>query len=142
MLIDEFETADERDPEELAAAYRVVLAETIDDVGVDAVVAGTDVEESTVTAIGAGEAPEISLETAAEILATDPDRRDADAIEADALDLLLMEMSTAVLDVEAIQSGIDGRMEAKEIQQKIEGRYPITLTEYAVLHQFIESKKP
>jgi hypothetical protein len=50
-------------------------------------------------------------------------------------------MTTAVLDVEAVQSGIDDRLEAKEIQMKIEGRFPVTLAEYALLQQFIESRK-
>jgi hypothetical protein len=46
-----------------------------------------------------------------------------------------------VLDVEAVEAGISGRLEAKEIQQKIEGRQPMTVGEYALLFQFIESEK-
>jgi len=141
MLRDEFETPGERDPEELHAAYEQVLAETVETQGIDAVAEATAVDESTLEALVDGESPELTLEDAAAILATDPDRPDADFIVADARDILLMGMSTAVLDVEAIQSGINGQLEAKEIQQKVEGRYPITLGEYAVLHQFIESEK-
>ena len=141
MLRDEFETPGERDPEELHAAYEQVLAETVETQGIDAVAEATAVDESTLDALVDGESAELTLEEAAAILATDPDRPDADFIVADARDVLLMGMSTAVLDVEAIQSGINGQLEAKEIQQKVEGRYPITLDEYAVLHQFIESKK-
>ncbi len=141
MLRDEFETPGERDPEELHAAYEQVLAETVETQGIDAVAEATAVDESTLEALVNGESPELTLEEAAAILATNPDRPDADFIVADARDILLMGMSTAVLDVEAIQSGINGQLEAKEIQQKVEGRYPITLSEYAVLHQFIESKK-
>jgi len=40
-----------------------------------------------------------------------------------------------------LASGIDAQLEPKEIQQKIEGRYPMTLSEYAVLHSYIESQK-
>ena len=141
MLRDEFETPGERDPEELQAAYEQVLAETVETQGVDTVADATDVDAATLDALLAGESPDITLEEAAAILATDPDRPDADFIAADARDILLMGMSTAVLDVEAIQSGINARMEAKEIQQKVEGRYPMTLAEYAVLHQYIESEK-
>ncbi|MFD1586939.1 DUF5791 family protein [Halorientalis brevis] len=141
MLRDEFETPGERDPEELQTAYEQELAETVETQGIDAVAEATGVDESTLEALVDGESPELTLEDAAGILATDPDRPDADFILADARDILLMGMSTAVLDVEAIQSGIDGQLEAKEIQQKVEGRYPITLGEYAVLHQFIESEK-
>jgi len=52
-----------------------------------------------------------------------------------------MGMSTAVLDVEALAAGIDDAMEPKEIQQKVEGRHPLTLGEYAVLHAFIEGRR-
>lgn len=141
MLRDEFETPGERDPEELRTAYERVLAETVETQGIDTVAEATDVDEVTLEALVDGESPELRLEEAAAILATDPDRPDADFIVADARDMLLMGMSTAVLDVEAIQSGINAQLEAKEIQQKVEGRFPMTLAEYAVLHKFIESKK-
>jgi hypothetical protein len=141
MLRDEFESPADREPEELRGAYERVLAETVETRGVDAVADATDVDEETLDALLAGESPEITLEEAAAILATDPDRPDADFLAADARDILMMGMSVAVLDVEAIQSGINAQMDAKEIQQKVEGRYPMTLGEYAVLHQFIESKK-
>jgi len=141
MLRDEFETPGDRDPEALRAAYEQVLAETVETQGVDAVADATDVDEATLEALLAGESPELTLEAAAAILATDPDRPDAEFLAADARDILMMGMSVAVLDVEAIQSGINARMDAKEIQQKVEGRYPMTLGEYAVLHQYIESKK-
>lgn len=141
MLRDEFETPGERDPAALQAAYEDVLAETVESQGVDAVAEATDIDEDTLDALLAGESPDLTLEEAAAILATDPDRPDAEFIVADARDMLMMGMSVAVLDVEAIQSGIDAQLEAKEIQQKVEGRYPVTLAEYALLHQFIESKK-
>lgn len=141
MLRDEFADPADRDPESLLGAYRQAIAESVESVGVETVAAETDVDEATLEALVAGEGPELTLEEAAAILATDPDRPDAEFIVADARDILLMGMSTAVLDVEALASGIDGRMEAKEIQQKVEGRHPMTLAEYALLHQYIESKK-
>ncbi|WP_335999882.1 DUF5791 family protein [Halorientalis halophila] len=141
MLRDAFENPGERDPEELLAAYESVLAETIEEQGVGTVAEETGVDEGTLQALVDGDSPEVTLEEAAAILATDPDRPDADFLEADARDVLLMGMSSAVLDVEAIQSGIDSRLEAKEIQQKVEGRHPMTIDEYALLHGFIESRK-
>ena len=41
----------------------------------------------------------------------------------------------------ALAAGIDGAMDPKEIQQKVEGRHPLTLGEYALLHGFIESRR-
>jgi len=142
MLRDEFASPGDRDPDDLRAAYEDVLADTIDAVGFETVAGETGLDAETLEALVAGESPEVTLEEAAAILATDPDRPDADFLIADARDILLMGMSTAVLDVEAIQSGISGRMEAKEIQQKVEGRYPMTIGEYAILHQYIEEHKP
>jgi hypothetical protein len=141
MLRDEFETPGDRDPEDLQASYQQELAATVDAQGVESVADETGVAEETLQALVAGESPEMTLEEAAAVLATDPDRPDADFLVADARDILLMGMSQAVLDVEAVASGIDGAMEAKEIPQKVEGRYPMTLREYALLHQYIESKK-
>jgi hypothetical protein len=142
MLRDEFEAPGDRDPDDLRAAYEEVLADTIDSVGLDTVAGETDLDVEKLEALAAGDSPDVTLEEAAAILAADPDRPDADFLVADARDILLMGMSTAVLDVETIQSGIGGQMEAKEIQQKVEGRYPMTIGEYAILHQHIEEKKP
>ena len=139
MLRDEFEAPGQQAPDDLRVAYERVLAETVETVGVDEVAAESGVDHETLTALVDGESPELTLEAAAAILSTDPDRPDADFIEADARDILMMGMSIAVLDVDALESGIDGRMEAKEIQQKMEGRFPMTVGEYAVLHQHIES---
>ncbi|WP_424019794.1 DUF5791 family protein [Halorientalis pallida] len=141
MLRDEFEAVGDRDPEDLLAAYEAVLTDVIEARGVETVAAETEIDEATLSALVAGDSPDVTLEEAAAILATDPDRPDSDFLVADARDILLMGMSSAVLDVEAIQSGIDGKLEAKEIQQKVEGRYPMTIAEYALLHGYIESKK-
>jgi hypothetical protein len=141
MLRDEFEGVATRDPTDLQAAYEAVVADTVRDQGVESVAAQTDVERARLQGLVDGESVEMTLKEAAQVLETDPDRPDAEFIVADARDVLLMGMSTAVLDVDRVQSGIDGRMEAKEIQQKVEGRQPMTLAEYALLHQFIESEK-
>lgn len=141
MIRGEFADAGERTPEELRSAYESVLAETIDEVGVDAVVSDTELERETVEALASGESTEITVEEAAAVLALDEGRPPADAIAAEARDVLLLGMTTAVLDVETLASGIDGALEPKEIQQKVEGRFPMTLAEYAMLHQYIEQRK-
>jgi hypothetical protein len=141
MIRGEFPDAGERTPEELRRGYEVLLAETIDKVGVDAVVDGTDIDRATVEALEAGDSPEVTLEEAAALIALDEDQPPADAIAAEARDILLLAMTTAVLDVETLASGVDGALEPKEIQQKVEGRFPMTLAEYALLHQYIEQRK-
>ena len=141
MLRGAFESAGESSPAELRAEYERRLIETVDDVGIETVAEKTDIDEETIQAVVDGDSPELTLSEAAAILATAPDGLDEETILAEARDILLLGMSMAVLDVEAIASGIDDEMEPKEIQQKVEGRYPITLEEYATLHQYIEREK-
>ncbi|MXR50145.1 hypothetical protein GRX03_00780 [Halovenus sp. WSH3] len=141
MLRGRFEAAGDLSPGELRSEYEAALVETIESVGAAAVADRTGLDEATIRALVDGESPELTLEEAAAILGTDDQYPDADAIEAEARDILLMGMSIAVLDVEAIAAGINDRLEPKEIQQKVEGRYPITLEEYAIIHSYIEREK-
>lgn len=141
MLRGRFETAGELSPGELRSEYEAALVETTETVGESTAVDQSGIDEETIRALVAGESPELTLEEAAAILGTDERYPDADALEADARDILLMGMSIAVLDVEAIAAGINDELEAREIQQKVEGRYPITLGEYAIIHNHIEREK-
>jgi hypothetical protein len=141
MLRGEFEDAGERSPEALQRVYEERLVEVVETVGVDRAVEATEIERGTVDALLDDESPALELTDAAAILALDDSRPSTDAIEAEARDILLMGMTTAVLDVETLASGVDGQLEPKEIQQKIEGRFPMTVAEYALLHQFIEQRK-
>ena len=102
----------------VAAAERVGAAEASERSGVD---------RGTVEALLAGESPELTLEEAAALLALD---RDA----------LLMGMTTAVVDVEALARGVDGDLEARELQAKVEGRFPMTLREFADVHRDLQSE--
>jgi len=83
----------------------------------------------------------VTLEDAAAVLSTAEDAPDGGTIATIARDELLMGMTTAVLDVEAVESGIDGELEAREIQSKIEGRFPMTLREFALLYQHIDEAR-
>ena len=128
-----------RPPADLRQRYEMALRDVIEHQGVDAVADESDVHAATLTALADGESPELSLEEAASILAVQPETPDGDAIAATSRDALLMGMTTAVLDVEAIESGLEGELEAREIQAKVEGRYPMTVAEFALLQQHIES---
>lgn len=137
----EFADAGERTPDELRRGYESLLVDAIEEVGVDAVVADTDLARETVESLAAGESPEVTLDEAAAVLALAEENPPADAIAAEARDILMLGMTTAVLDVETLASGVNGALEPKEIQQKVEGRFPMTLGEYATLHQYIEQRK-
>lgn len=141
MLRDAVDMGEEPSPGDLRSAYDDLLAGAVEAVGLETVIELTDADEGTLQAIGNGESPDIDLETATAILATDPDLPDMEAIETEARDILLMGMSIAVMDVEALASAINDELEPKEIQQKVEGRAPMTLDEYALLHSTIERNK-
>jgi hypothetical protein len=128
------DAAEAEDADALLERYRTLLQETVDAVGVDRVVTESDLDRETVERAVSGDAGEVTLDDAASILASDPGTDDAEAIAAEARDILLLGMTTAVLDVESLASELDGAMGAKALQQKVEGRHPMTLAEYAAVH--------
>ena len=129
-------------PAELRELYEAELLDVVDRHGLEAVAAASDVDEATLRALRDGDSPELELEleVAASVLAVADDAPDADTIATVSRDALLMGMTTAVLDVEAVESGLGGELEAREIQSKVEGRFPMTLEEFALLHRYIESR--
>lgn len=141
MLRGAFENAGEHTAQSLHVAYTDRLATTVESVGLSTVAEQTDVDEERLRALCDGEVAEMTLEEATEVLATDDELPDAETLHAEARDILLMGMSMAVLDVEALASGVNDAMDPQEIQQKVEGRFPMSLGEYALLHSYIESRK-
>ncbi|WP_433627948.1 DUF5791 family protein [Halomicrococcus sp. NG-SE-24] len=137
MLYDEISEPGELTPEELREQYEAELAETVETVGVDAVVERTDVDREVVAGLADGAAPELTVEDAAAILATAEDAPAKDAIVAEVRDHLLMGMTTAVLDVDSLAAELDEDVEARTVQQMVEGRREMTLAEYARIHHAI-----
>ncbi|WP_435195701.1 DUF5791 family protein [Natronomonas sp. EA1] len=126
-------------PEELYALYEAELEAVIEELGVETVIEQSSLDAETVEALAAGDSPELTLEEAAAVLAlAHPD--DAETIVLLARDALLMDMTNAIVDVEALSAGVDGELEPREIQAKVEGRYPITMREFARIHQFLHTR--
>lgn len=134
MLRGEFDATAAADPPALRAEYEATLAETIERLGTETVVERSGLPRETVEVVRDGEPPELTLAEAAAILAADEERPDAETVAADARDILLLGMTTAVVDVDTLASAMDGALEAKELHQKVEGRQPMTLAEYAAIH--------
>jgi len=139
MLYDDIEDPESTTPDELRAAYLSELAAIIDKLGVAAVAEQSGVARETIEAVAAGEGPTVDLEAAAAVLGVAEETPPEDAILLETRDHLLMGMTTAVLDVDTLAAEMDG-MDAKQIQQKIEGRAPMTLAEFARLQHFIASR--
>lgn len=119
----------EHTPESLQRAIGAALEAAIQNAGRDTVVAGTALSRETIDALADGPVANLTVQEGASIFAL-TDSRDADAIAADARDRLLLEMSNAVMDVEALAQGLGGKPRPKELQAKIEGRQPMTVAEY------------
>ena len=139
-MFHEVANASELSAEELRRRYDGQLAAVVNEHGVKDVAEDSGVERERAEAIAEGDSPDLVLEEGAAMLAVSPDEPDAEAIVMETRDHLLMGMTTGVLDVEAVESGIDGAIDAREIQQKIEGRLKMTLDELAQLHRYIDSR--
>jgi hypothetical protein len=115
--------------------YAGELRVIVEEVGTAEAADATDLEKAVIDAVAAGDVEFVGrmhLTEVAPILAL-TDGRDADAIVADARDELLLAMSTAVTDVERLAASLETPLDPKEIQAKLEGRYPMRLREYATL---------
>ena len=134
------------DPGELTASelydrYVAELRAVIDEHGIETVAEASEVDRETLRALSNGDEPQLTLEESAALLAISDDAPDGETIATIARDELLIGMTNAVLDVEAVESGLDGELEAREIQSKVEGRFPMTLREFALLHQYIKGAR-
>jgi len=126
-------------PAGLREEYDADLRAVIDDRGVDAVVAETEVDREVVAALADGESPTLSVADAAAIQSLDEGAPDADTIVEMAWEHLLLGMSSAVLDVETLASEVDAELSAKEVQQKLERRASATLDEFvAIEHPIVD----
>ena len=141
MLHDAAEQLSEPSPSALRAAYEERLRSTIDAVGTETVAAETGLDADRIEALRAEGTPDLTVETAAAMLATDPDQPDADAIVFELRDHLLMGMTTSVLDVDTIAANIDVDLTAQEVQQAIEGRIEMTLPQLAAIQSVIDGRE-
>jgi hypothetical protein len=133
------ETAD-LSPNGLHTAYERYLQSVIETVGVDTAVTDTDLDGDTIEDVADGETDELTLTEAADIAALDDDAPDAEAVVLETRDHLLMGMTTAVLDVDAIAAELDADLTGQEVQQAIEGRIEMTLAELAAIQSVIEQR--
>jgi len=120
---------------EATELYAAELRAIVEEVGTVEATAATDLDAAVVETVTGGDVEAVGrmhLTEIARILAL-TDGRDADAIVADARDELLLAMSTAVTDVERLAVALEAELDPKEIQAKMEGRYPMRLREYAAL---------
>ncbi len=141
MLYRDLDGSEAESPEDLRRQYEEQLAGVIESVGADSAAEETGIDPDRLEALSAGESPEISVEEAASILALSEDEPDAEIVRAEIEDRLLLGMTTAVLDVDTIAANVEGDLSGKEIHQRVEGRAPMSLEQYARIHYFIGERK-
>lgn len=141
MLYDAVDDAGNRSPSAIHGAYVEELAGVVEDLGVDAVEGGTGLDRGTVERLAGGDAVDLTLGEAAEVLALADGAPDADDIAWEVRDHLLMGMTTGILDVDTVASELETDLDGTEVQQMLEGRRPMTLSQLAALHGFIASKQ-
>ncbi|WP_222920005.1 DUF5791 family protein [Natrinema sp. SYSU A 869] len=127
---------------ELRAEYEDDLVAIIEQRGAGDVAAETDLEQETLEALAAGESPELMFEQAAQIQSLEDGEPDPETIVTMALEHLLLGMSTAVLDVDAVESHLEIDLDAKEVHQKIEGRAPMSFGEFVHIQYVIADSAP
>lgn len=140
MLLDAIDEAD--GPDALRAAWFERLRDVVSTVGPEQVVTATSLDPETVEALAAGDRPAIDLETAAAVLALAPESHDPEFIRLGVLDELLLGMTTAVVDVETVAANVAPEMDPKGVQQRLEGRAPISLEELAAIGWFLDERAP
>ena len=127
-------------PEALGIQYEAALAEIVDRVGSEETAERTDLDRERLSVLVDGGSPALTIEEVASILALDPDEPSAEAVHAELLDRLMIDMTTAVVDVETVAANVEGDRSPTEVQQQVEGRAPMTLETYARVRHFLASR--
>lgn len=129
-------------PADLRAEYEDDLRAVVDQHGVDAVAEQTDVDRETADALLESESPDLTLPEVAQIQSLEAGEPEPDEMVTIACDHLLLGMSTAVLDVDSIESELEIELDAKEVQQKLERRAPMSLEEFVHIQYVIADGAP
>jgi len=134
MLTEEIADPAATTPEALRTQYLAALTAVVEERGIEAVAAETELSTERVEAI-LDDPDAVTVAEATAVLSCSPDYPAADDYLLEVRDHLMLQMSSAVVDIGALRRGIETDLDPKELQQKVEGRREMTLTEYArVIH--------
>ena len=129
-------------PAALRSEYDAEFAAVLEGTDLEDAAATTGVDRERLAALVEGDSPELTLEEAAAIQSLGEAEPDQATIVEMACEHLLLGMTTAVLDVDALESELGLDLDAKEIQQKIERRAPMTFEEFVHLQYVIADEMP
>ncbi|GAB3021082.1 DUF5791 family protein [Natronobiforma cellulositropha] len=129
-------------PQALRAAYDEQLRDLIERVGLETAADETPVDREALEALAAGETPDLSLEETAALVSLAEGEPDPETVVEMACENLLLGMTVAVLDVEAVEADLEIDLEAREVQQKIERRAPMRFEEFVHIQYVIADRTP
>lgn len=116
-------------PSQLHAAYVEVLRKHLTRIGEGDLPSEPGTTDG-IEALREGADHAVRLSDAAAVLSL-ASRLEPREVEYELLDRLLIAMTNAVIDVETLADEVDLELSPKELQQRIEGRAPMTLAEFA-----------
>lgn len=125
----------------LRAEYENELRAAIAVVGIERAVEETTVERDRLDSLMNEKSSDLTLTEAASIQALAPETPDAETIIDLTCDHLLLGMSNAILDVEALDRRLDVDLGAKTIQRKLEQRESMTFDEFIRFQHAIQREQ-
>lgn len=138
MLTEEIPDPAATDPAALRRQYESDLAAVVDRVGTDAAADETGIPAERLESLEEG--ADLTVEEAAAVVALAEDTPDAETVRLEVQDHLMLAMSSAVMDVDAVAASVDGDLDPRDVQQKVEGRQPMTLAEYTQIRHAIAAE--
>lgn len=109
--------------------------------GVSTALEQTSLDRATLDGLSTGDQPQLTVREAAELLSLSEEWPDGETVMLELQDTLMLRMSSAVMDVDTLSMAIEADLDATAVQQRIEGRHPMTLEEYAqIVHAIAEGR--
>lgn len=137
MLYDLVNPETATSPEDLRQQYESKLANIVHEHGIGKTRQTTGLDRETLEKIEQGAPPALDVNDVASLVALATDSPSVEPILAESRDRLLLQMSTAILNVDVLAQELPLDLDPNEIQGKIEGRLPMTLEEYAILQYYL-----
>ncbi len=136
MSVLELDICPGNSPEELYQRYLDELQSILQSTNSTEQLAETQLAEDLITDVVEGNEVSLTLSEVVEIWACQSEALDPDQLLTETRHDLLLSMSNAITNIDALAGDIDADLSPNEIQAKLEGRLPLTLYEFAVFKQY------
>lgn len=141
MLTDELEDVEGLTTAGLLDRYLEALADVIVDRGVEVTSERTGLDPAVLEGVLDDDPDGVTVADAATVLALDDPDRDVRDVLDDVSTTLMVGMTAAVLDVDTVAAELGDDLTPTEVQQKLEGRAPMSLEEYAAVRLLLAKRR-